>query len=349
MLLALLYTNQSMCVRWKNCISDNFSCTNGIKQGGVLSPTLFCIYFDELLIRLKHCGSGCHLGHLFTGALSYADDVALLAPTLTAAKVMLNVCEQFANNFNVLFNADKSALLVCGRSIRKEVNLRLNGRIIQQNSTAVHLGTTIGDNSSTRNVKKAASDLYCLTNVLMCKFGHCSIDVLSALFFSYCSSFYGCPLWDLRNIEPILTAWRKCLKRIWKLNIRTRTKYINNLPKGNLISALLIHSLSFYMQCLSSSNAIVKLASNYCFYGCMYSVISENVHLCSVLSSVPLRFIFDDFENVKSIIQRGMYDEATIAESLALKDLCYLRDGLMFLNFEITSEELLCAFNHFTI
>jgi ribosomal protein L18E len=93
--------------------------------------------------------------------LSYADDVALLAPTLTAAKVMLNVCEQFANNFNVLFNADKSALLVCGRSIRKEVNLRLNGRIIQQNSTAVHLGTTIGDNSSTRNVKKAASDLYC--------------------------------------------------------------------------------------------------------------------------------------------------------------------------------------------
>jgi hypothetical protein len=67
------------------------------------------------------------------------------------------------------------------------------------------------------------------------------------------------------------------------------------------------------------------------------------------LSSVPLRFIFDDFENVKSIIQRGMYDEATIAESLALKDLCYLRDGLMFLNFEITSEVLLCAFNHFTI
>ncbi|ELU18467.1 hypothetical protein CAPTEDRAFT_205528 [Capitella teleta] len=34
-----------------------------------------------------------------------------------AAKVMLNVCEQFSNNFNVLFNADKSALLRCKRCL----------------------------------------------------------------------------------------------------------------------------------------------------------------------------------------------------------------------------------------
>ncbi|ELU11228.1 hypothetical protein CAPTEDRAFT_212855 [Capitella teleta] len=46
------------------------------------------------------------------------------------------------------------------------------------------------------------------------------------------------------------------------------------------------------------------------------------------LSSVWLRFIFDDFENVKSIIQRGMYDEATIAESILQKGRTQVNQGL---------------------
>jgi hypothetical protein len=29
---------------------------NGVKQGGVLSPILFCVYLDELLIGLKESG-----------------------------------------------------------------------------------------------------------------------------------------------------------------------------------------------------------------------------------------------------------------------------------------------------
>ena len=34
-------------------MSNSFRVTNGVKQGAVLSPVLFCVYFDELLISLK--------------------------------------------------------------------------------------------------------------------------------------------------------------------------------------------------------------------------------------------------------------------------------------------------------
>ena len=81
LLLALLYTKQTMRVRWKSCVSGQFQCSNGVKQGGVLSPTLFCIFFDVLLGLLQQSGVGCFVGHRFVGALSYADDIALLAPT----------------------------------------------------------------------------------------------------------------------------------------------------------------------------------------------------------------------------------------------------------------------------
>ena len=34
------YTNQKMCVRWGNVYSDYFGFSNGVRQGGILSPLL---------------------------------------------------------------------------------------------------------------------------------------------------------------------------------------------------------------------------------------------------------------------------------------------------------------------
>ena len=47
-----LYTNQVMCVKWNGGRSRWFHVVNGVKQGGVLSPTLFCVYLDGLLNTL---------------------------------------------------------------------------------------------------------------------------------------------------------------------------------------------------------------------------------------------------------------------------------------------------------
>ena len=43
------YKDQRMCVRWKNAFSDSFPISNGVRQGGVLS---FTIYIDDLLDNL---------------------------------------------------------------------------------------------------------------------------------------------------------------------------------------------------------------------------------------------------------------------------------------------------------
>ena len=48
---------------------------------------------------------------MFVGALAYADDIVLLAPTARAMRKLLSLCDEFASGFNVLFNAQKSKCL----------------------------------------------------------------------------------------------------------------------------------------------------------------------------------------------------------------------------------------------
>jgi hypothetical protein len=51
-------------------LSELFLATNGVKQGGVLSPILFCVYIDGLLMLLSKAGLGRFLGCNFFGALT---------------------------------------------------------------------------------------------------------------------------------------------------------------------------------------------------------------------------------------------------------------------------------------
>ena len=111
-LLVNLYTNHVTRIAWNGVLSSSFEVLNGLKQGGVLSPALFCVYIDGLLATLKDAGIGCHIGSQFVGVLAYADDIVLLAPTPDALRLMLKLCDHYANNFNILFNASKSKCLI---------------------------------------------------------------------------------------------------------------------------------------------------------------------------------------------------------------------------------------------
>ncbi len=72
-----LYQRQVVRTVWKGQLSRGFRTSNGIHQGGIISPILFCVYMGVLLKQLEAEGVGCHIGKHYFGALSYADDLTL--------------------------------------------------------------------------------------------------------------------------------------------------------------------------------------------------------------------------------------------------------------------------------
>ncbi len=46
--------------------------------------------------NLLNNGVSCYVGYKFVGAIAYADDLILLAPTVTALSKLINICELYA-------------------------------------------------------------------------------------------------------------------------------------------------------------------------------------------------------------------------------------------------------------
>ena len=65
-------------LHWKNIMSNNFSVTNGVRQGGILSPCVCCVYMDDLSNKLNNVNAGCIIGSSLINHLMYADDLVLM-------------------------------------------------------------------------------------------------------------------------------------------------------------------------------------------------------------------------------------------------------------------------------
>ena len=107
-----LYHRQQTRTYWEGHTSAYFSTSNGIRQGGIASPVLYCIYMDYLLNKLKDEGVGCWIGSHYVGAICYADDLTLLCPSVYGLQKMIQICETYGEQFGMQYNPTKSVCVM---------------------------------------------------------------------------------------------------------------------------------------------------------------------------------------------------------------------------------------------
>ncbi len=80
---------------------EYFNVSNGIQQGGIISPLLYYVYTDFLLRKLKDSGISCYIGHMYVGGMAYANDLTLLCPSIRGLHKMVNICSEFGIEYDI--------------------------------------------------------------------------------------------------------------------------------------------------------------------------------------------------------------------------------------------------------
>ena len=261
-LLINMYSQNKACIKWNGVKSDNFPVLNGVKQGGVLSPQLFCFYMNPLIRRLHSSGYGCYVGNIPSCVFSYADDVLLLAPTKTAIQNLLNICSDFSKEYMIKFNPDKCSVMVFNNV--KDVahpQIVLNDKELKYVINEKYLGHWIKNSKDIIDPINGINDIGIRANVLLRNFYYLDMDSKVKLFNSCCLSLYGCELWDLASKEMTKAAkiWRIWGRRILGVSDRTHNVLMPGLLKTPSIDEIIeTRILCFLSQGLQHANTFVK-------------------------------------------------------------------------------------------
>jgi len=113
-LLLFWYTNSNVFVRWGVYTSYTFMLGTGVRQGGVLSPILFCIYVDCIVESLESSKLGCWIGELYIGCIMYADDLVLISASVCELQRMFDLCADTLTEIGMQINSRKCAILRFG-------------------------------------------------------------------------------------------------------------------------------------------------------------------------------------------------------------------------------------------
>jgi len=324
--------------------SDFFPALNGVKQGAVISPVLFCIYIDDLLIKLSCSGVGCHIGLNFVGALAYADDIVLVAPTPSAMRKLLAICDDYAAEFNIIFNADKSNFIVVAARKRRHLysdmcayRFYIGGKIVANVDQYTHLGHIITSSFTDKDdIIYRRNCFIGQANNVLCFFSKLDVLVRLRLFKSYCSSMYGCELWSLADCDVVnyfCCAWRKALRRIFNLPPNTHSDILpiisDTLP---IFVELCKRTARFISTCLNAPSRLVRSVA---FYSVLFSKYCSPLGNNALLICKYFSWSFDSF--ISSCIDLGNYgfrawfrsklSDETIRTALFLLELLFVRDG----------------------
>ena len=206
-------------------------------------------------------GVGCYWGHMFAGALSYADDIVILAPCASALRRMLDICSLYAHDHGLLFNASKTQLICfCScKNCRFLPLITFNNTALPYKNEVIHLGHVLLNDGP--DVTRALKDLNRKANCSLCTFYFTDSYVKCFLVKLYCLALYGCCLWHLgsKSLYSLQTALNKIMRKVWHLPSRCHVPIVHCVAKTtNILRMIYSRFIKFCNSGLMSNTSFVS-------------------------------------------------------------------------------------------
>ena len=179
----------------------------------------FNVYIDDLSCSLNSLNIGCNFNGLYINHLVYADDTVLLAPDPAALQKLIDHCVSFARSNDIHYNLKKTKCMYLRPREHKDLyfpKLFLNDTVVKVVSSEKYLGAFIVDDfSDDEDFCRQMKGIYARGNILIKNFKHCSSDIKTLLFKTYCTGFYGSALWchyKVKSFNKVRVAYNNIFR-----------------------------------------------------------------------------------------------------------------------------------------
>ncbi len=106
-----MYTDTTASLKINKLETDWFRCESGVRQGDVLSTTLFSIFINDLAKEIKDMDIGIPIGELKLCILLYADDIVLLSENERDLQSMLDKLNEWCVKWHMKVNETKTNVI----------------------------------------------------------------------------------------------------------------------------------------------------------------------------------------------------------------------------------------------
>lgn len=213
-ILKSMYEQLKSCVRVGGKFTDFFECHKGVRQGCVLSPSLFSLFINRLAEHVSE--SGRHGVQLLPGLMElfillFADDVTLLATTPSGLQNQLNCLRDCCKELNLEVNIEKTKIMVFrkGGFLSSSEKWNLNGVNLEIVNEYCYLGfvftTMLSCKNGTKHLASKGKKAVFNLNRLLQQMKTISVDTFFKIFDSKVQSIllYSSEIWGLNRLDSI--------------------------------------------------------------------------------------------------------------------------------------------------
>lgn len=280
------YGKLTVAVKWKSAVSNSFGVGCGVRQGSSLSPSIFNVFMDLFIIKLRALSNGCCVGNHFLGCILYADDIILLSASVSGLQNMLNCCSDVSHELLLSFNCAKSCCFAIGTGSKFTVSdMSLGNDKISWFNTVKYLGVTFtAGRKLSVNTDVIKQHFFVAANSVL---GHTNtLDELIRLKLleSYCLpilQYSTCAL-QLHRTQcvELNTAWNSVFRRVFNFrkydSVRLVICGLERLDFHHIRSKL---TLTFIKNCLQSSNKVVMFLTRLFTLGPQFQSVCQSVDI----------------------------------------------------------------------
>ena len=169
------YTSLKATIKWNNEFSPSFNLLKGTRQGGLTSPFLFNLLYQDLVHGLSNLPGGMKIGAYSFNVFCYADDLLLTSSTATGLQNLINFANEYVSSHGLSFNAKKSNAVIFGKCYLKPYpTWTINDCIISNVNEIDYLGAVLSNESHShvnKRIRKCRQSFYSLQGAGMCNNG----------------------------------------------------------------------------------------------------------------------------------------------------------------------------------